>query len=407
MSESNHAIQASALALCVAANISVIIWGKPGQGKTATIQEIARSNNLHLEEIIASTKEPSDFSGFPFISTSQEPSSSSESGFIQKQVMRLAPPLWASNIVREHKENKRFSIAFFDELSTAVPATQAALLTTILDRRAGETQMPKETRMMAAANPPEMANGWELSAPMANRFTHLPWSLDAATVAEGFQLGWKTPDIPLLPKDRAEHIRQGRILVGSFLRSRPQFVDYDFSHMSGNNRRTSDFSAASNAWPSPRSWDVAAKLFALARSARMRSDRSPVSPHVIQLLLEGTVGLGAATEFLAYVGSLDLPDPRELLENPSSFKPPKRGDQLSAILASLQHEAVLYAKHTSYPSIWSTWGDLIAMTVASGQGDVALPFVREWLSLRPEGTAPSQRHTEAFGGLLRQFSDLG
>ena len=62
------------------AGIPTIIWGPPGVGKTATVYELARRLDLHLEVVIASLHEPSDFNGLPIrVNASVE----------------MAPPAWA------------------------------------------------------------------------------------------------------------------------------------------------------------------------------------------------------------------------------------------------------------------------------------------------------------------------
>lgn len=388
--KTSHDIQVMALSLCIATNTIVIIWGPPGAGKTSALNAISQSTRLNLEQILASTKEPPDFAGFPFISDG---------------IMRLAPPAWAHNIIKAYEERKQLSIAFFDELSTAVPATQAAVLTTILDRKAGEAQMPMGTRMVAAANPPKIAaNGWDLTPPMANRFTHLDWELDAKTIAKGLQLGWKTPAIPRLPSNMKALVRNAEILVGSFIESRPQAVEYDFSNWSGNSS-SQDFKAANNAWPSARSWTVAARLFAAGQAARL-PDKSPLHDDVTRILLEGTVGVAQATEFLTYAKALDLPNPVELLNNPTGYKLPERGDHISATLASVHHEALSHKGTDIYAPVWIAWGDILSIVVDAGKGDIAFAFVQDWMRSRPEGTGLQTRHSKSLGALLKAFGDI-
>ena len=59
----------------------------------------------------------------------------------------------------------------FDEISTAPPAVQAALLRVVLERTVGDLRLPDAVSLVAAANTPEQAaGGWELSPPLANRF---------------------------------------------------------------------------------------------------------------------------------------------------------------------------------------------------------------------------------------------
>ncbi|NEA88457.1 AAA family ATPase, partial [Streptomyces sp. SID14436] len=118
---------------------------------------------LPLTTVIASVHEPSDFSGLPV--PGDDPA---------VQGVPMAPPDWAVRLVREGR-----GLLFLDELSTAPPAVQAALLRLVLERRVGALRLPPGVRIVAAANPrASAADGWELSAPLANRFVHLPWVHD-------------------------------------------------------------------------------------------------------------------------------------------------------------------------------------------------------------------------------------
>jgi MoxR-like ATPase len=57
-------------------------------------------------------------------------------------------------------------LLFLDELTTAPPAVQAAMLRVVLERAVGDVELPASVRIVAAANPAEQAaDGWELTAP--------------------------------------------------------------------------------------------------------------------------------------------------------------------------------------------------------------------------------------------------
>ena len=113
-------------------------------------------------------------------------------------------------------------VAFFDEISTAPPAVQAALLRVVLERTVGDLRLPDGVAVVAAANPPDQAaDGWELSAPLANRFCHLDWPLDARTLADGFSGGFQTPSPPELAPGWERRIAVVRSWIAGFVTVRP------------------------------------------------------------------------------------------------------------------------------------------------------------------------------------------
>lgn len=143
-------IQLEALTLAVAADLPVLLWGEPGIGKTAALTQLATALDLPLTTVIASVHEPSDFSGLPVVG--DDPA---------EQGVPMAPPDWAVRLVRAGR-----GLLFLDELSTAPPAVQAALLRLVLERRIGALRLPPGVRIVAAANPrSSAADGWELSPP--------------------------------------------------------------------------------------------------------------------------------------------------------------------------------------------------------------------------------------------------
>ena len=49
------------------ANDSVLLNGKHGIGKTSVVKQFAKENNMYLETLILSLKDPSDLLGMPYI----------------------------------------------------------------------------------------------------------------------------------------------------------------------------------------------------------------------------------------------------------------------------------------------------------------------------------------------------
>src|SRR4051812_14684852 len=179
--------QLEALTLAVSADLPVLLWGEPGIGKTAALNQLADALDLPLTTVIASVHEPSDFSGLPIVG--DDPA---------VQGVPMAPPDWAVRLARAGR-----GLLFLDELSTAPPAVQAALLRVVLERRVGALKLPPGVRIVAAANPrSSAADGWELSAPLANRFVHLQWTHDHDVVVRGLGGTWPRASLPVLDPDR-------------------------------------------------------------------------------------------------------------------------------------------------------------------------------------------------------------
>ncbi|MEU3661368.1 AAA family ATPase [Streptomyces sp. NPDC032940] len=293
-----------ALTLAVAADLPVLLWGEPGIGKTAALTQLAGSLGLPLTTVIASVHEPSDFSGLPIVG--DDPA---------VQGVPMAPPQWAVELVRAGR-----GLLFLDELSTATPAVQAALLRVVLERRVGALQLPPGVRIVAAANPrASAADGWELSPPLANRFVHLYWAHDPEVVVRGLGGVWPRAELPRPAAERLpEAVAFARRAVCGFLKARPTLI----------HRLPRSDARRGGAWPSPRSWDATLTLLAFATAASVSRD-------VLALLVRGAVGDGPGLEFLAHLDRMDLPDPESLLADPAAAELPERGDLRQATLEAV------------------------------------------------------------------------
>lgn len=374
-----HTDTCTALGVALLANVPVILWGPPGQGKSSVIRELADGLGAHLETVIASIREPSDFAGLPIVDPLTRTAS-------------LAAPSWAVRL-RDAVEGPdggtaRFGIQFYDEVSTAPPATQAALLRPILEGVVGDLRLPAAVRTVAAANPPDVAaDGWDLAPPVANRFVHLSWELDADTVRAGFSTGWPAVTVPTVEQDAlAALLARTRALVGVFLAAKPELLT--------QMPRSSE--EAGRAFPTPRSWEMAARLHAHATAAGVNST-------VVTLLMAGTVGITAAGMFLNYLREMDLPDPEDLLTDPESFSiDRRRTDRTYAVAASVW--AATAARNT--PQRWVNCGVLLAGIAEAGSADIAYSYGRLWAAGRPTGAMPTERIVQGLAPILRELNLL-
>lgn len=353
-SDYEHALQT--VGICVSARIPVLLWGNPGEGKTAVI-ESARRQGWHVETLIISHYEPSDFAGLPVVTPDG--------------AVNLAPPGWAKRLATVDGP----AIAFFDEFSTASPSLQAAALRPLTHFEVGSLKLPDTVSFVAAANPSDVAAaGWELTAPTASRFVHVDWSLPLEVYAEGLVTGsW-----PLLPVYAAPELLEERttdelVLVSGFLRARQ-------SQLSSI---PPDAASRGRAFPTPRTWDYAARLSAFAQAVN-------APKQVRRLLITGCVGEAVAHEYLSWVATLDLPDPEDLLSDPTTAR--FEGSRADRVYVTLQG---VLAAVTREPSR-QRWADAIRLCAAAGEAvglDPAVPVVRALLrgGVRPSGASvPSE-----------------
>ncbi|MGC4812722.1 AAA family ATPase [Micromonospora sp. DT228] len=341
--------QLSALTLTVAADLPVLLWGAPGIGKTAALTHLAATLDLPLTTVVASVHEPSDFSGLPIVG--DDPAT---------QGVPMAPPDWAVRLVRAGR-----GLLFLDELSTAPPAVQAALLRLVLERRVGALRLPPGVRIVAAANPrSSAAEGWELSPPLANRFVHLQWTHDHGIVVRGLGGTWPRAALPRLDPDLLpEAVAFARRAVCGLLSVRPDLV----------HRLPTTDAARGGPWPSPRSWEMALRLTAFATAAG-------VSREVLSLLVRGTVGDGPGLELLASMDRMDLPDPEDLLADPAAATLPERGDLRQAVLDAV----VAAVRNRPERSRWDAAWVLLARAVETGAPDLVVVPATTLASLRRE-----------------------
>ncbi|WP_433424592.1 AAA family ATPase [Microtetraspora malaysiensis] len=329
--------QLEALTLAVAADLPVLLWGEPGIGKTAALQQLAEALNLPLTTVIASVHEPSDFSGLPVVG--DDPA---------VQGVPMAPPDWAVRLARAGR-----GLLFLDELSTAPPAVQAALLRLVLERRVGTLRLPAGVRIVAAANPrSSAADGWELSPPLANRFVHLQWRHDHDVVVRGLGGTWPRASLPWLDPERlSEAVTFARRAVCGLLTARPDLV-----HRLPNNE-----AHRGGPWPSPRSWEMALCLTAFATAADASKD-------VLSMLVRGAVGDGPGLELLAAMDRMDLPDPEALLADPAAAELPQRGDLRQAVLDGV----VAAVRRRPEKGRWDAAWELLVRALETGAPDLVV-----------------------------------
>ncbi len=348
-----------AVGVCVTTRIPFLLWGEPGAGKTAVV-ESAVDSGWHVETLICSHYEPSDFAGLPVVSGGR---------------VSLAPPQWAVRVA----EQPGPSVVFFDEWTTASPAVQAAALRPLTHGEVGALRLPDRVSFGAAANPADVAaSGWELAAPTANRFVHMDWNLPLEVFTESLVTGqWPRITVPALDADYPARLAAARAQVAAFLSVRSAQLS----------AVPKDAASRGRAFPTPRTWDYTARLMAAT---------DPREAETVRLLVHGAIGAPTGHELLAWLSALDLPDPEALLADPE-------GDLLTGLRPDRVHVALhgmLAAVATRpTPARWEAGVAACARAADVVGVDPAVPVVRSLLRIRPaRATLPAG--LAAFAGPL-------
>ncbi len=215
------------------ADDSVLLNGKHGIGKTSVIKQFAKENNMYLETLILSLKDPSDLLGNPYIDHSEthKRTQFAEPDWFQKIVDKAWPIqcVWndleftdldfekfvktqvdTDDIIYRKTLNEIYckyykkdsseleltkeqynisckksqnSILFLDELNRALLDTRNCSLQLVLEKELHTHKLPfikgKRTFICAAINPPELYQTDELDIALLDRFILINMTVDA------------------------------------------------------------------------------------------------------------------------------------------------------------------------------------------------------------------------------------
>ena len=332
------------------------IIGGPGTAKSALIESVATASGLHVEIVIASLRDPTDFLGLPV------PRDDGSVGY--------APPAWALRAAKA-----KHAVVFLDEIGQCPPAVQASLMRVVLDRVVGDFVLPTSVRILAAQNSTEdSAGGYDLAAPLANRFGTLSdwvgpsseewcsWLLQAGNGNEVEVATTVEAEEARVMKAWPSTYAKAAGIVTSFLRRKPSLL---------HAQPPSGSPEASMAWPSRRSWEMATR--ALAASEIHHLDEAESDRYV-----GAFIGSAAMRELRSWLVNVDLPDPAELLDGTVEWKhDPDRLDRTMVVCSSC---AALVAPHSAekrIPRAEACWKLVHGLMEVS---DVVLPAVRTLVS---------------------------
>jgi hypothetical protein len=256
----------------------VMLWGKPGIGKTELVAQIAAELGLPLRVFIASVKQPVDLSGIP----------------VPDIANGVAVWLRPSDLPLEK------CLFFIDEINTSVASMQAALMQLVQERRVGDHHLHPETVIIAAGNRViDRAAAQRMPTALRNRFAHFTVVTDIKSFSNYAATFGVDPYLVAFLNFRASLLH---IMPGEKIDDGDMKVEMD---------------AEANAFPTPRSWVRAAAYLNLPAELR-------------QPLVASHVGDGPAAELEAFLRCQHAtPTMDEVLANPATAKIPADGDAAS------------------------------------------------------------------------------
>ncbi|WP_420236887.1 AAA family ATPase [Telmatobacter bradus] len=272
-----------ALHALIGERVPLHIWGACGVGKSQIVAQVADDLDFDFLDVRAVQLDPVDLRGLPRIKDDQT---------------EWVPPKFLPTAGK--------GILFLDELTSAPQMTQAGCYQLVLDRKLGEYVLPDGWLVIAAGNPAsERGVHFSMPRPLRNRFVHLKLEADLNDWCKWAVGAGVRPEII------------------AFLRFKPDLL------------HTADATSDANAWPTPRSWEMASNVLRGIANRQKTTFLSGASEFEAQLL-DGTVGPAAAAELIAFLRLFrQLPSIDEILLSPETAPLPTETSAQIAIATAL------------------------------------------------------------------------
>lgn len=226
------------------------------------------------------------------------------------QVVEQAPPRFAveASSAAGKAEN---ALIFLDELNQLSPADFGQVMSIFTERLVGEIPLPREhVALLGAGNPPEMsAGGWRMPLPARRRVVKLQMRVSApafcAPHAFPSNWGFDLPEVTKFGKtlDQEERYRSRTLLAAWVHTNQDVFT------------LPKDLSKMYDGWASPAVLEDVADMLVSIKQYVPESEQSEVR----EMLLNGSMGLAHAGSLMTFMDNMDVPDAREVLDDPKPF----------------------------------------------------------------------------------------
>ena len=342
--------------------LPLLLEGSPGIGKSKLIRQLGHRRGLPVETIFMGVRQPDDFAMIPV---------GLPDGSIHFEAMMAC-------ITRLMVDGS--GILFLDEVTSSSKAVFNVAMSMTLDREYAGQKLPSGIRIMAACNPPEISEGLSVPVALANRFGHLKVQEAAVPEWRNYMHGnaKNTKKLPVIEEGEAlikarwdDAFARTVDLISGYLSKKPAML---------NSMPAAGTEEYSHAWPSPRSWEFAARAYTTA----LILDQ----PIAAATLLEACVGSGVAGEFAAWIKEANLPSAEDILRG--KWKPvDNRMDINAAALSVVSYWVTKVATQAELVQHGAAAWDFLGKLIDKGQADLILQPMSAIHKKIPKGTSPN------------------
>jgi MoxR-like ATPases len=331
--------------------LPILLLGAPGVAKTARVAQVARRYGLPMRSLILSQCAPEDIGGLPYPNEDRS----------------AATRIPIGPFAALAKEGR--GVLFLDEFTCTPPALQGPALNVVHQRVVGDTALGGGVRVILAANPPEQAaGGWAINMAMANRviFINVEASLDEFSryllVGKPTDEGGDVDEAAIEAAFPTQY-RQACSIIDAFLKRKPDLL-----------LKVPADNDAAIAFPSYRSWDMAARVIAGCKLLG-------ASDEARRQMIVGTIGEGATHEFLAFLSTVAvLPDPEDVLNDPGKAPLyPRKPDLQIALISSITAACLMPRKIEEQEKRMLQVFAYLERCYDAGMADHAVPAAKEIL----------------------------
>ena len=294
----------AALKVAELSKVPFLFISAPGVGKSTTVEIFANIRGYHYELLRGNSVSPEECLGYDTADTSESATST-----------KHLRPEWFQRILNKEAEGKH-TLLFLDELTTASPYVQSALLHLVFDRSVGNEKLPADTLVVSAGNYSQsLGNQFVLIPPLMNRFcifNIIPGINDLKSFLSAFEGASSGKSIlsiedRLTPMLKEIDAQEDKTLSNSYLNKVAEFIEksvFETTRMLIQSERSVDLSVTdmqniyndtSNADPMLRGFVTPRSLCYLVRlgvAAYRCFGLDGIKSSNFRNMIEGLVGIG-------------------------------------------------------------------------------------------------------------------